>query len=196
MVDQQPTIVAEKIKDPAQSLVRERLDYDQITGLLIWKARAGKRWEKWNEKNAGQAAGYFSDAGYIRIYLGGRINLAHRLAWIHVNGPISGMHIDHINGHKRDNRVENLRLVTLAENSRNRKIQAGNKSGVTGVYWYKPDRLWRANITFKKRRIHIGYFHDLNEAISARKAAEQKYGFHENHGRIALRAGNQGESNG
>lgn len=62
-----------------------------------------------------------SKAGYLRIRYKGKIEYVHRLIWEHVNGPIpKGMHIDHINGVKSDNRLVNLRMVTPLENMQNR----------------------------------------------------------------------------
>lgn len=61
--------------------------------------------------------------GYMRIRLGDQFDYVHRLIWEHVNGPIpKGMHIDHINGVRDDNRIENLRLVTPKENMQHREF--------------------------------------------------------------------------
>jgi len=90
--------------------------------------------------------------------------------------------IDHINSDGLDNRLINLRNVDHLENGKNQKMKSNNISGVTGVSWNKKRSKWHANIGIKKRKIHIGYFFDKFEAVCARKAAEIKYGFHENHG--------------
>ncbi len=65
--------------------------------------------------------GSVSKAGYLRIRYKGKIEYVHRIVWEHFNGPITkGMHIDHINGIKSDNRLVNLRMVTPYENVQNR----------------------------------------------------------------------------
>ena len=55
------------------------------------------------------------------------------------------------------------------------KIAKNNTSGVTGVIWNKKSKKWTANIRFKGKRYHLGYFSNLSEAEAARKAAEEKY---------------------
>jgi hypothetical protein len=57
-----------------------------------------------------------------------------------------------------------------------------NSSGYTGVYWYRATEKWGATIKFNHKSLHLGFFIDISDAISARKAAEIQYGFHPNHG--------------
>jgi len=73
-------------------------------------------------------------------------------------------------------------------------MQNNNTSGVTGVYWNKRDRKWQAMIKVNNKQIHLGYFEGKTEAITARKIAEIKYGFHPNHGKQP--AGLQGDKDG
>jgi len=85
-----------------------------------------------------------------------------------------GMETDHINGDKLDNRRENLRICTRAENSRNKRKRAHNTSGYKGVYWYKQDKKWEAQIEIEGKNIHLGYFEDLLNAARAYDAAAIK----------------------
>lgn len=102
---------------------------------------------------------------------------AHRIIWEMVYGECPDV-IDHINGDKHDNRLVNLRNVDRAENMRNRKLNKRNKSGINGVSTRK-DGKWLVVIRTK----YIGLFDNFFEACCARKSAEYKAGFHENHGR-------------
>jgi len=88
---------------------------------------------------------------------------------------------DHINGDKADNRVCNLREATNQQNHANRGAQRNSTSGVKGVYWFKPQQKWKAQICVNKRSIVLGYFATKEEAITARKAAEDKYHGHWKH---------------
>lgn len=74
---------------------------------------------------------------------------------------------DHINGNKLDNRKLNLRFATISENNHNRKLNRNNTSGYKGVYWYKSKGYWRAQVRNNGKRILIGYFKTLKEAVKA-----------------------------
>jgi hypothetical protein len=86
--------------------------------------------------------------------------------------------IDHINGIRDDNRIENLREATAAENSRNRtKVTKHSKSGHIGVHYCKRDDRWIATIQVNKKKSTVGRFRTMEEAIEARKIrAEQEFG--------------------
>ena len=85
-----------------------------------------------------------------------------------------GMVTDHINGDPLDNRKQNLRICTQAENVRNRRAGKNNTSGFKGVSWHKRTNSWHARIDHNKKPIHIGCFEDKEEAARAydRKAIE------------------------
>ena len=110
------------------------------------------------------------------------MQLHHRMVAIYSGFSVSGKSIDHINGNRSDNRIENLRVVNKIENSRNQRPKPSNVSGFTGVSWDKVNNKWRATIKVKYKQINIGRFSELSDAIDARKSANLKYGFHENHG--------------
>lgn len=94
------------------------------------------------------------------------------------------MLVDHVHGSetKHDNRRSNLRLATRAQNQMNSKLGINNTSGCTGVYFNKETKKWVAQIgvgnyedTGKKRCIYLGSYDDFDDAVKARKEAEEKY---------------------
>ena len=88
----------------------------------------------------------------------------------------SDLVVDHINTHHpEDNRKANLRIVTQSENQMNRKLAKNNTSGITGVTWSKRDKRWIARIKIKNKSICCGYYKNIEDAIKARKEAEEKY---------------------
>lgn len=119
---------------------------------------------------------------YSLIKLGGVQYYSHRLAWLYSYGVLPSGEIDHINGDGTDNRLGNLRNVTKDENSKNLRLRADNKSGVCGLFLIVESCRWRVSIVIRGKNRHIGCYKDKFEAICARKSAENKYGYHPNHG--------------
>jgi len=109
--------------------------------------------------------------GYLKSQDNGNPILLHRLI---MNCP-DDMVVDHINHDITDNRKSNLRIATVRQNNMNRKLQSNNTSGVVGVYKPNGSNRWVAQIRIRNKGIHLGSFASLDEAISARKEAEQKY---------------------
>ena len=83
--------------------------------------------------------------------------------------------VDHIDCDPLNNTVDNLRVATQTENAKNKRIFKSNSSGVKGVYFNTKQQKYHAQITFNSRRIHLGFFDDLEEAANAYQEASQKY---------------------
>ena len=137
--------------------VNEVLAYDRGTGKFAW--RKGVR-----NRNSGKPAGTLAKNGYIEIAIGGKKYRAHRLAWLLVFGETPACDIDHIDGNKANNRIENLRLSTRAQNKWNVGITKRNKSGYKGVSWCKQKNKWRATIRINNVQRNIGFYSDIEEA--------------------------------
>ncbi len=144
------------------------VSYDPETGSFIWLKTSGKG-------RVGQIAGTRHIKGYITVTVCGHRILAHRLAWWFVHGGWPAHQIDHINGKKADNRIVNLREATNAQNHCNRGAQKNSSTGVKGVYWFKPNRQWKAQIVVNGKSIVLGYFDDFKSAVRSRKDAEEEY---------------------
>lgn len=98
-----------------------------------------------------------------------------------VMSPVpDGMVVDHKkhpprNEKKVDNRKSNLEIKTASQNNINSSMYLNNTSGTKGVSWNKRFQKWMAYIQVDKKRMHLGYFDNKNDAIRARKEAEIKY---------------------
>ena len=170
---------------PAAHILRNLLDYDSETGLLVWRSRqfnSDYETRRWNTRYAGKQAGTIGGEGYLNVGVGGTVFPAHRLIWAIVHGAPPRGEIDHINHDRADNRIVNLRDVSKAENLVNQSLRRNNKSGVTGVDWDKREGKWRAQFSVNGRRVRLGAYADKADAIAARKAAEVRHGYHPNHG--------------
>ena len=116
-------------------------------GHLYWRISKGRA-------RAGDRAGSSHRKGYLGISVDGKRRLAHRIVWLMNYGVIpDGMDLDHINGDKLDNRIENLRLATRSENSRNRQgANTDSQTGIRGVSLHKSS-LWHAQVQVDGKKI-------------------------------------------
>lgn len=153
---------------------------DFEAGTLTWKTRTDfgteAFQESWNKRYAGKRAGWVDYRGYWRVELFGNVYRVHQILYVMANGPIpDGYDIDHWDQNKGNNSRGNLRLATRAENGRNRGTPSNNTTGVKGVAWHKARLKWQAQIAHQGRQIYLGLYDDINDAIAARAAAEEKY---------------------
>lgn len=151
-----------------QARLKSLLRYDSDSGVFIWRVKYGNR-----QPNV--TAGYLHPRGYMRIRINKTTFDAHRLAWLYVYGEWPSEEIDHINRVRSDNRIVNLRKVSRSANIQNSSIRRDNTSGTKGVCWHKASNKWCARITINHKRLPLGLYDNLSDAIEARKVAELKY---------------------
>ena len=168
-------------------LLRQLLRYEPETGKLFWKLRdvpeGNLHIHSWNARLAGKEALTAKDSrGYFHGTILYSSLRAHRVIWAMHHGEWPKGEIDHINHDKTDNRADNLRVVSHKQNLRNRSLHKNSSSGFTGVVWHKSRGKWRAQIGVNGVTKYLGLFETIDDAIAARKAADSKHGFHENHG--------------
>lgn len=132
---------------------RDVLEYCQQTGVLRWRVDRGP-------VKAGQIAGNARPDGYRQLTINGKAYLAHRVVWLLVRGEWPNIEIDHINGNKSDNRIENLRDVAKSVNLQNqfRPHKHNRFSKYMGVSWDRERNKWRASLTLGGKNIKIGRF--------------------------------------
>ena len=153
-------------------LARGMISFDPRNGKFHWKIHITNA-----RKKPGDIAGYLSsNKEYWRINLMGQEIRAHRLAWYLHYGedPGADLLVDHINGDSLDNRIDNLRLVTESENSKNRKKGNNNTTGFKGVYQNKDGSI-SARIDVNGKNKYLGSFKTVELAAKAYKEASIKY---------------------
>ena len=148
--------------------LKELLDCDFETGVLRWRVKPNRR------IRVGSIAGTINDFGYRIVPVDGRRYRAHRLIWFYAHGEWPKNDIDHINGKRDDNRLENLRDVTTAENIQNQvAAHKRNRSGRLGV----TERTYgfEARICTNGVSKKLGVFKTLEEAEAAYIEAKRRY---------------------
>lgn len=157
----------------SQSITLERarqlVAYCPETGIFTWKLN------RRGSARAGAVAGCDDGSGYWRIGLDRGSYLAHRLAWLFAYGDWPAHEIDHRNGVRSDNRVENLRSATKTENMRNRGLHRNSTTGVSGVHFDARKQRYRARIKIGGANKSLGFFKSLDDAAAARQRAEQEH---------------------
>lgn len=175
----------------SQEQIRALFDYDAETGFLYWKSRdrsmfvSDRAFNIWRARYEGKQAFTFLCKGYLTGRLFAKHQSAHRVVWCWHHGEWPEQ-IDHINGVRQDNRIENLRAADAVLNAKNMRRSNRNTSGILGVSWSRRDKKWVAQIRAEGRMMWLGAFREKEDAAAARARASEKYGFHKNHGRSDL----------
>jgi hypothetical protein len=155
------------MKYPSVEEVKQLFDYHP-DGFLIWKIKSSFK------TYPGYVAGSPNASGYSQVSYKSKKYKTHRLIWIW-HGYKLDDEIDHIDGNKLNNKIENLRAVKKNQNQWNSKIRIDNKSGVKGVLWHKRDCKWSVSLRVNKKARHFGYYKDLEFAQLVAEEARSLY---------------------
>lgn len=134
----------------SQQMVRELFVYNPKTGLFINRKSRGAA-------KKGSISGTVNTLGYVQIQIAGKLQYAHRLAFLYMTGRWPDQ-IDHIDRVRNNNAWSNLRESTQAENTLNTSLRSDNKTGVKGVIFDKSRNLWRAEIAVNGVTKYLGRF--------------------------------------
>ena len=154
-------------KGLTQKRVRELFLYDSFSGNLIRKIRTS------NSTREGDIAGSLNINGYVYVMVDGIRYGAHQIVFLYHNGFLPEMDIDHIDRNSKNNKIENLREISVSCNVKNSKTKSNNSSGVTGVFYSECAKKWRATISHGGRIRFLGGYLCKIEAACARLTAEE-----------------------
>lgn len=161
-----------------QDLLKNLIHYSPETGVFTWKPRerhffqTDTSFRAWNGTFPGKVAGKHVEGEYEKIMVLGIRHASHRLAFLYVHGYLPRI-VDHINGDIKDNRISNLRAATPSQNGHNKSLASNNKSGFKGVSWSNVHKRWEAYITLNYKRTRLGFFNEIEDAVSALEAARK-----------------------
>lgn len=133
--------------------------FEHRDGKLYWKKVAHPN----KQYLVGQEAGSIHQTGYRHVTWLGKIHKVHRLIFLLEYGYLPP-EVDHINGDRQDNRIENLRAATRSENQCNRPALVNNTSGYPGVTWHKKSKAWCVRVMKNGKTVVQQYFKDLELA--------------------------------
>jgi hypothetical protein len=151
-----------------QELILDLLKYEN--GKLFYKNKT----HKFSKVKIGDEAGSLYGNGYLNVKINQKPYQVHRLVFMMFHGFLPKL-IDHIDGNKLNNKIENLRECNYITNGYNRKIGSNNTSGYKNVVWNKKLNKWRVSLWVNKKYKDCGYFEDLELAVMVAHEARNKY---------------------
>lgn len=156
----------------------ELFDYDAETGELVRRCNV----RGLGPNRIGGRPRFEGPNGYAAIGADSLKYLYHRLVWFWHHNEWPEV-IDHVDGDKQNNRIENLRACTQSQNLCNAQIPSDNKSGFKGVSWSSSANKWRARCGLHKVQHNLGVFDTREEAAEAVRAFRSGlHGAYTNHG--------------
>jgi len=150
-----------------QSRLKEVFIYED--GNFIWNIR--KTGIRYNTV----AGNIHPKNGHIYIRIDKQKYLAHRLVWLWHHGEFPDQFIDHIDGNRTNNKIENLRAATITQNNQNSKLRITSKTGFKGVTYIASRKKYWARVIAFKRQYSLGYFDTPEQAHEAYKVGATKH---------------------
>jgi len=164
---------------------------DEIVNRLIelYEYRDGRLYSKSKNKIVDKKPKAYGDNPMkyrsIGVYMRGRERIymfEHRIIWAICHKKMPDGCIDHLNGDTLDNRIDNLRDVTISVNRKNSYLNIRNKTGISGVFFNENTQRYILQTRSNGEMIYVGSFKTLGEAKIARNEFDAKHGFSERHG--------------
>lgn len=147
--------------------VRYLFDYDKDRGVLVVRVSNS------NRSTVGKVPSCNS-SGYVRIRVDTILYKRSRVIWLHQTGRWPINHIDHINGNRSDDRIENLRDVSRKTNQQNmRKAYSTSSTGLIGSHAH--GQKYRAEISLNGKNVHLGVFETAINAHEAYVKAKREF---------------------
>jgi len=163
-------------------MIHDELTQQQVIDLFEYKD--GHLFWKHERSNIplDKMAGYIGPDQRVRIRCKSKNYLSYRLIFLMHKGYLP-QYIDHIDGDRLNNKIENLREATISQNNQNIKKRITNTSSEKNVYWCKRRKKWTVKFTLNEKQVYVGHYVDLELAGFVAQMAREKYhGEFANHG--------------
>lgn len=152
---------------PSVDRIREVVEYNPADGIVRWRVKLNRC------LRVGDIVGCLDLRGYLKTRIDGTDLMLHRVAWACHFGEWPANEIDHINGNKTDNRIQNLRDVTRKVNAQNvHRPFRNNTVGLMGVV--RDHGRFSARLSINGKAKHIGMFATPEEAHAAYLDAKRR----------------------
>jgi len=162
--------------EPTEEMRFKKMNISRIRQLFRYEGGRLIRRGSCSTASAGDVAGSRRYDGYREVSIDNVSFREHRVIWALVYGE-QPIEIDHINGVRSDNRIENLRGVSRSQNQQNKVASLRKSSPYKGVHYSKQRKRWISKIKKNGKVKHIGSYGD---EIAAAKAydcvAYEQYG--------------------
>ena len=139
-----------------------------INGALYWKISPARN------VFSGDRAGTLAKNGYVQIRVHGKIYKEHRLIYL-LHHKILPKMLDHIDGKRSNNKIENLRIASYSENNLNRPVHKRSATGVKNVSFCCNSNKYKVGLAVNNKFKHIGYFNNIELAELVAIEARDKY---------------------
>ena len=155
------------------------MTFEEVRALFDY--RDGHLFRKSNGKHIGSLR-WIKGKMYSQLQYAHKTYMTHRVIFLWHHGYLPEV-VDHINRDPSDNHIENLRAATYITNNQNACGQCNSKTGIKNVTWVPEKRAFRVALNVAKKRVHVGYFTDIDLAELTATEARDLY-----HGRFACHA--------
>lgn len=157
-----------KPKDIKESQEELKQIFIYKDGQLFWREKTN------NRINTVNPAGNKTPLGYVRVRINNEMYMLHRVVYKYFHGEVTGF-IDHIDGNRSNNKIENLRLCSWGQNQQNAKLKSNNKSGYKGVSWSESKKRWLCRIMANGKMVLDCRFKDKEDAIEKVRTEREKH---------------------
>lgn len=149
---------------------------NQYEVLNYFNYKDGNLYKRFKED---KPMGSLTDEGYIVVGFNKKSQFAHRVIFLMFNGYLPPC-IDHIDGNKSNNRIENLRAATAKTNGYNKALSKKTSSGIKNVTWHKVAKKWQVKFAVNGYIKYFGLYNDIDYAKFVAETMRYKY-----HGKFA-----------